>query len=40
MLRTVALGSCIFVQGLFLRNLANGKIAVQVDDRIFEGTPV
>ena len=40
MLRTVALGSCIFVQGLFLRNLSNGKIVVQVDDKIFEGNPV
>ena len=40
MLRTVALGSCIFVQGIFLRNLSNGKIAVQVDDKIFEGIPV
>lgn len=40
MLRTVVLGSCVFVQGVFVRSLSNGKIAVRVGDQIFEGRPV
>jgi len=40
MLRTVTLGSCISVQGTFVRQLDNGKIIVRVGDRTFEGRPV
>ena len=40
MLKTITMGSCISVQGTFVRALGNGKIAVQVGQRIFEGTPV
>ncbi len=40
MLRTIILGSCVSVQGLFVRALGDGRIAVRVGDRIFEGIPV
>ena len=40
MLRTITIGSCVSVQGTFLRQLADGKIAVHVGDRTFLGTPV
>ena len=40
MLKTISLGSCISVQGTFIRALENGKIAVSVGKRVFEGFPV
>lgn len=40
MLRTIQLGTCIQVQGLFERALENGRILVRVGDRLFEGLPV
>jgi hypothetical protein len=40
MLRTITLGTCISVQGTFVRALANGKIVVQVGQRMFEGFPI
>jgi len=40
MYRTIILGSCVAVQGLFLKHLANGIIAIKVGDRVFEGTPI
>ncbi|WP_421702212.1 hypothetical protein [Aliiroseovarius sp.] len=40
MLRTVILGSCVSVQGLFVRELANGKIVVRVGEKLYQGYPV
>ncbi|MFV2001711.1 MAG: hypothetical protein ACC619_01875 [Paracoccaceae bacterium] len=40
MLKTILLGSCVYVQGTFVRTLKNGKIVVRVGDRIYEGVPV
>lgn len=40
MLKTIALGSCVLVQGVFLRALADGRIAVSVGSKVFEGYPV
>ncbi|WP_172297938.1 hypothetical protein [Pseudoruegeria sp. HB172150] len=40
MLRTIVIGSCVSVQGLFVRDLPNGYIAVRVGDKIFSGVPV
>ncbi|MFM2355743.1 MAG: hypothetical protein RLZZ528_1479 [Pseudomonadota bacterium] len=40
MLRTILLGSCVSVQGIFERQLENGKILIRVGDRLFEGFPV
>ncbi|MCB6178046.1 hypothetical protein LHP98_07875 [Rhodobacter sp. Har01] len=40
MLRTIAIGSCISVQGLFVGLTADGKTIVRVDEKNFVGTPV
>jgi uncharacterized protein YdeI (BOF family) len=40
MLRTITIGSCVSVQGLLVRQLADGKIVVKVDDQTFTGFPV
>ena len=40
MLRTISLGTCIFVQGLVVAHLADGKIVIKVDDRNYTGFPV
>ena len=40
MLRSITLGSCVIVQGMFVRQFADGRIAVRVGDRIFQGFPV
>lgn len=40
MLKTITLGTCISVQGTFVKSLANGRIVVRVGERIFEGRPV
>ena len=40
MLRTITLGSCVSVQGIFVKDLSNGHIAVKVDDKIYAGQPV
>ncbi len=40
MLRTITLGSCVSVQGIFVKDLADGRVAVKVDDTVYAGTPV
>lgn len=40
MLRTIAVGSCVSVQGTFEQQLENGKIVVRVGDRLYTGRPV
>jgi len=40
MLRTITLGSCVSVQGIHIKDLSNGQIAVKVNDKIYAGTPV
>lgn len=40
MLRTIAVGSCVSVQGILVGQLADGKIMVKVDDKTFVGTPI
>jgi hypothetical protein len=40
MLRTITIGSYISVQGIFLRALEDGKIAIGVGERTFIGKPV
>jgi hypothetical protein len=40
MIRTIQIGSCVLVQGLFVRQLDDGKIEVRVDERTFVGRPV
>ena len=40
MLRTISLGSCVFVQGPVVAQLADGKVMIKVDDRNYVGFPV
>ncbi|WP_347265722.1 hypothetical protein [Paracoccus sp. (in: a-proteobacteria)] len=40
MIRTITIGSCILVQGLFEREQANGNVVVRVGNRTYEGKPV
>lgn len=40
MYKTIMLGSCVAVQGLFLRALSNGRIAILVGNKEFIGVPV
>ena len=40
MLKTIVIGSCVSVQGLFVRRLDNGKVVVRVGARDFAGLPV
>jgi hypothetical protein len=40
MLRTIAVGSHVQIQGLFVRALENGKVIVAVGSREYEGKPI
>ncbi|MFT6676613.1 MAG: hypothetical protein ACJAVM_002818 [Sulfitobacter sp.] len=40
MLRTITLGSCVSVQGVFVKDMPDGHIAVKVDDIVYSGKPV
>ena len=40
MLRTIVLGSCVSVQGRFIRQLQNGRILIQVGERLYAGMPI
>lgn len=39
MLRTITLGSCVSVQGTYVRTLTDGRILVRVGSREFVGLP-
>ena len=40
MLRTITIGSCVLVQGLFERQSDSGKIVIRVGEALFEGRPI
>ena len=40
MLHTVMMGSCVSVQGIFVKNLPDGRVQVRVGDQVFAGRPV
>ncbi|PKP82843.1 MAG: hypothetical protein CVT80_12965 [Alphaproteobacteria bacterium HGW-Alphaproteobacteria-2] len=40
MLKTIMLGSCVSVQGLFVRHLADGRVLIRVGEKMFAGWPV
>ncbi|OYU20349.1 MAG: hypothetical protein CFE34_00470 [Rhodobacteraceae bacterium PARR1] len=40
MIRTISVGSCVSIQGLFVGQMADGKIVVKVDEKTFVGYPV
>ena len=39
MLRTIIIGTCVSVQGQFVRQLDNGNIVIHVYDKTYEGKP-
>lgn len=40
MLRTIITGSRVLVQGIFVRALSSGKIAIRVGDKVYIGKEV
>ena len=40
MIRTIIIGSCVSVQGLFVRALGDGRIAVRDGEKTYIGMPV
>jgi hypothetical protein len=40
MMRTITIGSCVSIQGMFVRALADGTIIVRVGKSLFRGQPV
>ena len=40
MLRTITIGSCVSIQGIFVKDMPDGRVAVKVDDVIYAGKPV
>jgi hypothetical protein len=40
MLRTITLGSAVFIQGIFVRAWPDGRISVKLDNSIYTGVPV
>lgn len=40
MIRTIIVGSCVSVQGMFERDLGNGQIAVRVGQKTYVGKAV
>jgi hypothetical protein len=39
-LTTIALGTCVLIQGIFVKRLANGFVMVRVGDVTYSGRPV
>jgi hypothetical protein len=40
MIKTIALGSSILVQGIYVKTLPDGRMTVRVDGSQFSGKPV
>jgi hypothetical protein len=40
MLKTIALGTAVLIQGLYVRTLPDGRMIVRVGDNLFSGPPV
>ncbi len=40
MIRTIIIGSCVSVQGIFVRSLQDGRIVIRADNREFSGFPI
>ena len=40
MLHTIMLGSCVSIQGLFVKTLPNGRAQVRVGNQLFVGRSV
>jgi hypothetical protein len=39
-LTTIILGTCVSVQGNFVKRLANGLVSVRVGDTVYTGRPI
>ena len=40
MLHTISMGSCVSVQGIFVKSLPDGRVQVRVGQQLFIGKPV
>lgn len=40
MLKTVTIGSCVSIQGIFVKALEDGRICIRVGEQLFKGRPV
>ena len=40
MLRTITIGSTVSVQGIFVRDMPDGRVSVKGDDAIYTGKPI
>ncbi len=40
MFKTITIGSCVSIQGIFVKALEDGVICVRVGQQIFKGRPV
>ncbi|MEP5762231.1 MAG: hypothetical protein ABJ327_23545 [Litoreibacter sp.] len=40
MLRTIMIGSCVSIQGTFVKALSDGRIRISLDDKTYDGPPV
>ncbi len=40
MLRTITIGTTVSIQGVFVRDMPDGRIAVMVDNAIYTGRPI
>ena len=40
MLTTIIIGTCVSIQGNFVRKLANGMVTVRVGETLYTGRPV
>jgi hypothetical protein len=40
MLKTIIMGTCVSVQGIFVKALPDGRVSVRVGDKVFSGLPV
>ena len=40
MLQTIRIGSCVLVQGIFVKRLPDGRMQVRDGNKVFSGQPV
>ena len=40
MLRTITIGTTVSVQGVFVRDMPDGRISVKVDNNVYTGKPI
>jgi len=40
MLRTITIGTTVSVQGIFIRDMPDGRVSVKVDNDIFTGKSI